>query len=207
MFTFDTVLSHSRSVSRNSSCEEICPVINPWASIYGFRRYVYGFYYKQRLLKHVLQGGGAFLLITAGKLSFENSLVVELLFIGRGDPGVSSFVKVGVCVVGATFGSNVVLCFLIVVRLHYHQKNIESVLGKKRGSPYRRIMVLCVESCAFIVAIVFLGGILWGAAGLTYSIIALLLLPQACVSPVYTHIMDKAQYDLPWGHRAYQPLC
>ncbi|KJA17539.1 hypothetical protein HYPSUDRAFT_1014773 [Hypholoma sublateritium FD-334 SS-4] len=125
-------------------------------------------------------GGGAFLLITAGRLSFENSLVVELLFVGRGDPGVSSFVMVGVCVVGATFGSNIVLCLLIVVRLHHHQKRIESVLGKKRGSPYRRIMVMCVESCAFIVAIVFLGGILWGAAGLTYSIISLMLLPQAC---------------------------
>lgn len=184
MFFFDsTVLSHSCSVSRNSQSKEIHLTVNPWSFIYGFHMYVSDNYCS---LKHLLiiQGGGAFLLITAGKLSFENSLVVELLFVGRGDPGVSSFVKVGLCVVGATFGSNVVLCFLIVVRLHYHQKRIEGVFGQRRGSPYRHIMVICVESCAFIVAIVILGGVLWGAAGLTYSLISFLLLPQACVSPI-----------------------
>ncbi|KJA17521.1 hypothetical protein HYPSUDRAFT_57661 [Hypholoma sublateritium FD-334 SS-4] len=86
--------------------------------------------------------------------------VLFMVSAGRDDPGVSSLVKVGLCVVGATFTSNIALCFLIVVRLHYYQKRMEGVFGRKRGSPYRRIIVICVESCAFIVAIVLLGAVL-----------------------------------------------
>jgi len=45
---------------------------------------------------------------------------------------------------------NVIFATLITVRVYYRQRQISKILGKAYGSPYTRIISICVESCALI---------------------------------------------------------
>ncbi|KIM43524.1 hypothetical protein M413DRAFT_382915 [Hebeloma cylindrosporum] len=77
---------------------------------------------------------------------------------------------------------NIILAALIILRLIRHQRHIRKVLGAQHGSPYSKVITMCVESSALIV--IFSG---------VYSVIALvegdgpsglipfLLLPHICV--------------------------
>ncbi|KIM43508.1 hypothetical protein M413DRAFT_25866 [Hebeloma cylindrosporum] len=77
---------------------------------------------------------------------------------------------------------NIILAALIILRLIHHQRHIRKVLGAQHGSPYSKIITMCVESSALIV--IFSG---------VYSVISLaeadgpselipfLLLPHICV--------------------------
>ncbi|KAJ3502548.1 hypothetical protein NLJ89_g8839 [Agrocybe chaxingu] len=51
----------------------------------------------------------------------------------------------------ATSICNSIMTTLIVLRLSYHQRFIQKALGSEYGSPYARVMVMCVESAALIV--------------------------------------------------------
>ncbi|KAJ3510738.1 hypothetical protein NLJ89_g4508 [Agrocybe chaxingu] len=50
-----------------------------------------------------------------------------------------------------TLSVNVVICGLIVGRLVYHQRYLRSAIGRGYGSPYRRIISMCVESASLVV--------------------------------------------------------
>ncbi|KAF9475596.1 hypothetical protein BDN70DRAFT_935753 [Pholiota conissans] len=53
----------------------------------------------------------------------------------------------------ATVLINIVLSVLIVVRLLSHERLMKAVLGPQRGpSPFKRVISICVESCALIIA-------------------------------------------------------
>jgi len=45
---------------------------------------------------------------------------------------------------------NLIFATLIVVRILNYQRQISKLLGKAYGSPYTRIISICVESCALI---------------------------------------------------------
>ncbi|KAF8965536.1 hypothetical protein BDZ97DRAFT_1811174 [Flammula alnicola] len=79
---------------------------------------------------------------------------------------------------------NFVLAGLIAGRLLYHQETMRRILGPQYGSPYMRVIVMCVESCFLIVVtcgayvILFVRG---NAATFNGCIIPLLLIPHICV--------------------------
>ncbi|CAA7262863.1 unnamed protein product [Cyclocybe aegerita] len=50
-----------------------------------------------------------------------------------------------------TLSVNVVICGLIVGRLVYHQRYLRGAIGRGYGSPYRRIISMCVESASLVV--------------------------------------------------------
>jgi len=49
-----------------------------------------------------------------------------------------------------TILGNLIFATLIVVRIMNYQREISKLLGKEYGSPYTRIMSICVEACALI---------------------------------------------------------
>jgi len=49
-----------------------------------------------------------------------------------------------------TVVGNVIFAALITIRVYYHQQKISRIFGKAYGSPYTRIISICVESCALI---------------------------------------------------------
>lgn len=97
------------------------------------------------------------------------------------DPHISLYVNTAIFLIATTFTINVVLVSLIVLRLYHHQKFIEKTLGIKHGSPYRRVMAICVESCALMITTILLTTVVYLSSGLVHSIIPLLMLPQNCV--------------------------
>ncbi|CAA7266669.1 unnamed protein product [Cyclocybe aegerita] len=51
----------------------------------------------------------------------------------------------------ATSICNFIMTTLIVLRLWYHRRFIQEALGREYGSPYARVIAICVESAALIV--------------------------------------------------------
>ena len=56
---------------------------------------------------------------------------------------------------------NIILATLIVLRLLYHGRRIRNTLGLEHGSPYTKIITICVESSALMVIASGLYPILW----------------------------------------------
>jgi len=75
---------------------------------------------------------------------------------------------------------NIILALLIVLRLIHHQRYIRKVLGADHGSPYSKVIAICVESSALIVIFsgVYTALVFQQANG---SSIPFLLLPHICV--------------------------
>ncbi|KDR70242.1 hypothetical protein GALMADRAFT_282322 [Galerina marginata CBS 339.88] len=79
---------------------------------------------------------------------------------------------------------NVVLALLIVARILYHQRHLRRVFGVEHGSPYTRIITVCVESCFLTAANDILYLALYVPCRLWSSIalgIPILTLPHVCV--------------------------
>ena len=79
---------------------------------------------------------------------------------------------------------NIILALLIILRLVHHQRHIRKVLGAEHGSPYSKVITMCVESSALII---IFGGVytaLGSVPGMANGsvIVPLLLLPHICVS-------------------------
>ena len=90
--------------------------------------------------------------------------------------------------------NNLILTSLIAGRLWFHQKSMRRKLGSEYGSPYRRIIIICVESCvlllinslAFVVLFAMEDGVIKTA------IIPELLLPHICVRTPSHHAPSLA---------------
>ncbi|KAF8965535.1 hypothetical protein BDZ97DRAFT_1757096 [Flammula alnicola] len=79
---------------------------------------------------------------------------------------------------------NFTLTALISMRLLYHQDTMRRILGPQYGSPYFRIIAMCVESCFLIVLTCVVYIVLFARDNKTAfngCIIPLLLLPHVCV--------------------------
>jgi len=46
---------------------------------------------------------------------------------------------------------NIILALLIILRLVHYQRHIRKVLGEVHGSPYAKVITMCIESSALIV--------------------------------------------------------
>lgn len=75
---------------------------------------------------------------------------------------------------------NIILALLIVLRLVHHQRRIQKVLGAEHGSPYSKIITMCVESSALMLIFsgVYAVLVFEQANG---SLIPFLLFPHICV--------------------------
>jgi len=74
---------------------------------------------------------------------------------------------------------NILLALLIIPRLVYHQQHIRNLLGAGYGSPYSKVIMMCIESSALI--IIFSGVyIILRSDG--PGIVPFLLLPHICAS-------------------------
>ncbi|KAF9476844.1 hypothetical protein BDN70DRAFT_923011 [Pholiota conissans] len=84
-----------------------------------------------------------------------------------------------------TITINLILSALIVSRLLYHEFILKKTLGiAEKTSPFRRVIAMCVESCALIVVFAALAlGMEWAPNALVWnlSVIPLTLLPHICV--------------------------
>ncbi|KIM43523.1 hypothetical protein M413DRAFT_382906 [Hebeloma cylindrosporum] len=76
---------------------------------------------------------------------------------------------------------NIVLAALIILRLIYHQRHIRKVLGMAHGSPYSKVITMCVESSALIVIFGGVYTVLAFEQGNGSVLIPFLLLPHICV--------------------------
>lgn len=135
-----------------------------------------------------VKGGGVRLFIAAEIVAAwasrdEAASFVKLLILGGGERHIKAFIDSGVFVIITTFSGNLLLCMLIVTRLIQYQKRFANILGPDHVSVFRRIIVICVESCTLTVATIVVGGVLWFAAGHIYAMTALMVLPQTCVRP------------------------
>jgi len=79
---------------------------------------------------------------------------------------------------------NIILAFLIILRLVHHQQHIRKVLGAEHGSPYSKVITMCVESSALIVIVGGAYVVLCFRPGWANGsvIVPFLLLPHICVS-------------------------
>ena len=105
------------------------------------------------------------------------------------DLDLSSFFAVTVLISLSTI-VNIILALLIILRLIRHQRYIRKVLGAEHGSPYSKVITMCVESSALIVIIsgVYTALVFEQANG---SSIPFLLLPHICVGDLFKfHISD-----------------
>ena len=75
---------------------------------------------------------------------------------------------------------NIILALLIVLRLVHHQRHIRKVLGAQHGSPYSKVITMCVESSALIVIFSGVYTVLIFEQG-NGALIPFLLLPHICV--------------------------
>ncbi|KAF9476843.1 hypothetical protein BDN70DRAFT_995384 [Pholiota conissans] len=100
-----------------------------------------------------------------------------------------------------TITINLILSGLIVSRLLYHERALKSVLGvKEKTSPLRRIMAMCVESCALIVIFAVISlGMEWSPSDLVWnlSLIPATLLPHICVISPFLIIIRVANGRAP----------
>jgi len=81
---------------------------------------------------------------------------------------------------------NIILAALIILRLIHHQRHIRKVLGAQHGSPYSKVITMCVESSALIVIFSGVYTVLDLAEG-DGSLIPFLLLPHICVGGPYSN--------------------
>ena len=76
---------------------------------------------------------------------------------------------------------NIILASLISFRLVRQQRHIRKVLGAEHGSPYSKIITICVESSALIVIFNAIYIVLGYMQSTGSVFIPLLLLPHICV--------------------------
>jgi hypothetical protein len=76
---------------------------------------------------------------------------------------------------------NLVLSLLIFSRLIYYQRYISKTLGSAHGSPYLKVITMCVESCALIVVFSTTNIVMIMTNDTSY-LIPFLLFPHICVS-------------------------
>lgn len=136
---------------------------------------------------YCIKGSGLGLLRMAGEVAAwsekEGTIsFVELLIVEGGERHILALSNNGFFFTVTSSCSNFLLCTLISARLLQQQRHFASVLGSEPESPFRRIIVMCVESCALIMATIITGGVFWFAVGRTYTMVPLLVLPQICVS-------------------------
>jgi hypothetical protein len=81
---------------------------------------------------------------------------------------------------------NIILAALIILRLIQHQRHIRKVLGAQHGSPYSKVITMCVESSALIVIFSGVYTVLAFREG-DGSFIPFLLLPHICVGGVESY--------------------
>ena len=81
---------------------------------------------------------------------------------------------------------NIILASLIVLRLVHHQRHIRKLLWTDHGSPYSKVIIICVESSALIVLFsgVYTALVFEQENG---SLIPFLLLPHICVGGLDLH--------------------
>ena len=97
----------------------------------------------------------------------------------------SAAILVTTIALSITAAVNCILTSLISGRLWAHQDGMRRVLGPQYGSPYLKLIVMCVESCFLIVVNSMAFVVLFASGDRTRfggAIIPLLLLPHICVS-------------------------
>ncbi|KAJ3496260.1 hypothetical protein NLJ89_g10511 [Agrocybe chaxingu] len=82
------------------------------------------------------------------------ALLIPGIFYKVGIMGESGPTSVALAILPAvTVFNNVVLASLISFRLVWHQNRTRRLLGKAYGSPYKRVISICVESCSLIIVV------------------------------------------------------
>ena len=145
-------LVSGRSRGPQDSCH--CPALTPLTHFVRYVKFFLHFLYFHLLMKH--KRAMMFLSLTTDDIL----AMVLILF--------STFV-------------NIILAVLIILRLIHHQRHIRKVLGAQHGSPYSKIITMCVESSALIVNFSGVYIVLALEEG-NGSLIPFLLLPHICVS-------------------------
>ncbi|KAF8168766.1 hypothetical protein BJ912DRAFT_1001105 [Pholiota molesta] len=97
---------------------------------------------------------------------------------------------------------NLVLAALIVARLLHHERRLRTVMGVQASlsSPVRRVIALCVESCALIVVFSASAlGMAWARNNTVYNLstIPVTLLPHICVISPFLIIIRVANGRAP----------
>jgi len=136
-------------------------------------------------------------LVFLASLGTITSLVIEgttnhtdllLIFIGSGITifmnSITQRLPILLMVSFSTF-LNIVVCLLIVLRLTFHQKYLQMVLGPGHGSAYTRVKAMSVESASLLIALGIPFVILVAANSHNGSMFVLLLYPQVCVSSLF----------------------
>lgn len=85
---------------------------------------------------------------------------------------------------------NLVLSLLIFLRLIYYQRYISKTLGTAHGSPYLKVITMCVESCALIV-VFSTTNIVMIIKNDTSYLIPFLLFPHICVSFPFPPMIER----------------
>ena len=81
---------------------------------------------------------------------------------------------------------NITFALLIVLRLIYLQRHLRNIFGAYHGSPYSKVITMCVESSALIVIFSGVYSIL-AKMEAEWSLIPLILLPHICVGTLDFH--------------------
>ncbi|KAF9559953.1 hypothetical protein CPC08DRAFT_762994 [Agrocybe pediades] len=96
---------------------------------------------------------------------------------------------------------NIIICAMIILRLTFHQRYLQTVLGPGHGSPYNRVKAMSVESASLLIALGIPFVILVGTKCQNGSMFLLLLYPQICaISPiliVYRVAQGRAAMAMP----------
>ena len=85
---------------------------------------------------------------------------------------------------------NIILALLIILRLVHYQRHIRKVLGEVHGSPYAKVITMCIESSALIVIFsgVYTVLVFVQANG---SLIPFQLVPHICVGDLEFWCVSK----------------
>ncbi|CAA7270514.1 unnamed protein product [Cyclocybe aegerita] len=79
---------------------------------------------------------------------------------------------------------NTTLAMLVSLRLYLHQKHTRKILGSEYGSPYSRIITICIEACALIVICECLFIVLFFVPGRSSTIPEQLMVHVSVISPL-----------------------
>ncbi|KAF9475964.1 hypothetical protein BDN70DRAFT_883058 [Pholiota conissans] len=100
---------------------------------------------------------------------------------------------------GATLIVNILLSVLIITRLLNHERWMRKATGvRQRSSPFRNVIMICVESCALIIACALFGlGTTWRDSSLHLLAVPLTFLPHISAISAFLIILRVANGRAP----------
>lgn len=108
---------------------------------------------------------------------------------------VYSIVNGVVFIVILTTASNIVLSSLIAGRILYYERRVRKSLGVFNDLVYKKVVTICVESCALIVVVSVVFVILYYSNTHNAFLFPLVLLPHVCVSYPTTRLRCQICFE------------